>query len=233
MFIKLSSGKCCHSNKILTRLPPRDSSLDGRWTRRPFDLSRVHPLFSSRQLCYRLKLPHCHPWNAQYNPLSLPAKLRVKASSYIAQYPVLRTVQSAFTLYFPDRPVHSDTISASLGGIQTYATINVRRLLMHISTTVYSQVLILSPTGSVYVRPWHRAASAALHWHAGDGEDPSVGLQLSPHIRRVHPALQDPATRGPTEFTRRHRPLPVRPRSQPGELPDRQNQGMENLVNKT
>ena len=29
-----------------------------------------------------------------------------------------------FTLYFPDRPVHSDTISASLGSIQQYATIN-------------------------------------------------------------------------------------------------------------
>ena len=47
-----------------------------------------------------------------------------------------------FTLYFPDRPVHSDTISASLGSIQTYATINARRLLVHISTTVYSQLLI-------------------------------------------------------------------------------------------
>ena len=29
-----------------------------------------------------------------------------------------------FILYFPDRPVHSDTISASLGSIQPYATIN-------------------------------------------------------------------------------------------------------------
>ena len=37
-----------------------------------------------------------------------------------------------FTLYFPDRPVHSDTISASLGSIQSYATINARRLLVHI-----------------------------------------------------------------------------------------------------
>ena len=49
-----------------------------------------------------------------------------------------------FTLYFPDIPVHSDTISASLGSIQPYATINARRLLVHISTTVYSQVLIYS-----------------------------------------------------------------------------------------
>ena len=47
-----------------------------------------------------------------------------------------------FTLYFPDRPVHTDTISASLGSIQPYATINVWRLLVHISTTVYSQALI-------------------------------------------------------------------------------------------
>ena len=31
-----------------------------------------------------------------------------------------------FTLYIPDRPVHSDTISASLGSIQPYATINAR-----------------------------------------------------------------------------------------------------------
>ena len=49
-----------------------------------------------------------------------------------------------FTLYFPDRPVHSDTISASLGSNQPYATRNARRLLVHISTTVYSQVLIYS-----------------------------------------------------------------------------------------
>ena len=47
-----------------------------------------------------------------------------------------------FTSYFPDIPVHSDTISVSLGSIQPYATINARRLLIHISTIVYSQVLI-------------------------------------------------------------------------------------------
>ena len=34
-----------------------------------------------------------------------------------------------FTLYFPDRLVRSDTISASLGIIQPYATINARPLL--------------------------------------------------------------------------------------------------------
>ena len=40
------------------------------------------------------------------------------------------------------RSVHSDTISTSLGSIQPYVTINARRLLIHISTTVYNWVLI-------------------------------------------------------------------------------------------
>ena len=47
-----------------------------------------------------------------------------------------------FTLYFPDKNFHWYTISASLGSIQPYATINARRLLVHISTTIYSQILI-------------------------------------------------------------------------------------------
>ena len=47
-----------------------------------------------------------------------------------------------FTLYFPDIHVQSDTISASLGSIQSHATLNAGKLLVHISTTVYSQVLI-------------------------------------------------------------------------------------------
>ena len=47
-----------------------------------------------------------------------------------------------FTRYFPDRPVYSGTNLASLRSIQPYATINAQRLLVHISTTVYSQVLI-------------------------------------------------------------------------------------------
>ena len=63
-------------------------------------------------------------------------------NSYIAQYTVLRTAQRAFTLYFPGRPVQSNTISTSLGSIQLYAAVNVRWLLVYISTTVYSQVLI-------------------------------------------------------------------------------------------
>ena len=51
-------------------------------------------------------------------------------------------LKALYTL-LPGRPVHSDTISAFLGNIQPYAAINARRLLVHISTTVYSQVLIL------------------------------------------------------------------------------------------
>ena len=52
-----------------------------------------------------------------------------KVSFYIAQYPVHRTAQSAFTHYFPGRPVQSNTISTSLGSIQPHATINVRKAL--------------------------------------------------------------------------------------------------------
>ena len=50
-----------------------------------------------------------------------------KASSYI----VPQDRSKRFTLYFPDRPVHSDTVSASLGSIQPRASINARRLLHH------------------------------------------------------------------------------------------------------
>ena len=49
-----------------------------------------------------------------------------------------------FTLYFPDRPVQSDTISTSLGSIQPYATINARGLFVPIPTTVYSSFIQLS-----------------------------------------------------------------------------------------
>ena len=50
-----------------------------------------------------------------------------KVSFFIAQYPGLRTAQSAFTLYFPGRRVQSNTISTSLGSMQPHATINVRK----------------------------------------------------------------------------------------------------------
>ena len=40
--------------------------------------------------------------------------VKVKVSSYIAQYPVLRTAENSFTLYFPSRPVPPNTVSNSL-----------------------------------------------------------------------------------------------------------------------
>ena len=42
----------------------------------------------------------------------------------------LRDCSKRFTLYFPGRPVQSNTVSTSLGSIQTYATVNARRLLV-------------------------------------------------------------------------------------------------------
>ena len=66
----------------------------------------------------------------------------VKVSSYVGQYPVLRTIQS--TLHFTSlTDLFTQTPSQLLWeSVQSYATINVRRLLVHISTTVYNQVLI-------------------------------------------------------------------------------------------
>ena len=40
-----------------------------------------------------------------------------------------------FTLYFPGSPIQSDTITTSMGSMQSYAAINARRLLAHISIT--------------------------------------------------------------------------------------------------
>ena len=59
------------------------------------------------------------PWHVAHK--------KVKVSFYIAQYPVHRTAQSAFTHYFPGRPVQSNTISTSVRSIQPHATINVRK----------------------------------------------------------------------------------------------------------
>ena len=53
-------------------------------------------------------------WQIEYQK----AISNVKISSYIAQYPVLRIVQSAFTFYFPGKLVQPYTISTFLGGIQ-------------------------------------------------------------------------------------------------------------------
>ena len=70
------------------------------------------------------------------------AHTKVKKATYIAQYPVLGTIQSALHFTSLTDLFTQTTISASRGSIQPYATINVRRLLVYISTTVYSQLLI-------------------------------------------------------------------------------------------
>ena len=80
-------------------------------------------------------------FSSESSLLSPDHKKVIKVSSYIAQYPGLWIAQSAFTLYFPDRLVQSNTVSTSLGSIQPYVIINARRMLVPISNTVYSQVL--------------------------------------------------------------------------------------------
>ena len=52
----------------------------------------------------------------------------------------------------PGRPVHSDTNSASPGSI--LATQQLRRLFTHISTTVYSQVLIYRAESTKHATRW-------------------------------------------------------------------------------
>ena len=61
--------------------------------------------------------------------------LKVKVSSYIAQYTIFRIAQSAFYTLLPGTHVQSKTISASLGSIQPCG--NFAKFI-----TVYSQVLI-------------------------------------------------------------------------------------------
>ena len=78
-----------------------------------------------------------------------------------------------FTLHFPDRPVHSDTISASLGSIQPYATINARRLLVHtyppLSIASYSFIQLselercrVKKTCPKFLTPQHRIRTQVL-----------------------------------------------------------------------
>ena len=92
-----------------------------------------------------------------------------------------------FTLYIPDRPVHSDTISASLGSIQPYAAINARRLLVHIPNIIYSQVLIfikLSELEQCRVKNLPRVLTPQPGFEPGSRSLESEALPLS------HCALQ-------------------------------------------
>ena len=69
-------------------------------------------------------------------------KVKVKVWFYIALYPVHWTAQSA--LHFrplADLAVHSDTVLGFSWKHSSHAAI-AQRLFTHISTTVYSQVLI-------------------------------------------------------------------------------------------
>ena len=97
-----------------------------KWTSRYLTVPEIVPV---------LIVPTSEPYSSVLNPVKKGKFLYSAVSS-----PQDRSKR--FTLYFPDRPVHSDTISASLGSIQPYATINARRLLIHISTTVYSHSFI-------------------------------------------------------------------------------------------
>ena len=67
---------------------------------------------------------------------------KAKASSYIAQYPVLRTAQNA--LHFTSlADLFTQTPPRLLWEASSHIfAINARRLLVHKSTTVYSQILI-------------------------------------------------------------------------------------------
>ena len=88
----------------------------------------------------------CSHWPALVPSHGLMCMLYKKVSSYISQHPVLRTAQNTFTLYFRGRPVQSNTISTSLGS--RMLRLNAQRLLIHIYTSVYSQVLIYTANWS-------------------------------------------------------------------------------------
>ena len=96
-------------------------------------------LQATHNSCMIILFENKHTWELVHLSVSIQSK-KCKFLYSAVSSPQDRSKR--FTLYFPDRPVHSDTISASLGSIQPYATINARRLLVHISTTVYSQVLV-------------------------------------------------------------------------------------------
>ena len=68
-------------------------------------------------------------------------KVKVKVTSYIAQYSIIRIAQSAFYTLLPGRPIHLNIILTSLGSIQPHGNF-VKAARTQIFTTVYSQVLI-------------------------------------------------------------------------------------------
>ena len=69
---------------------------------------------------------------------------KIKVSSYIALLSCAVSSLQDCSKHFPGRPVQSDTISTSLGSIQSYTTINARGKLIHISTTARYSFIQLS-----------------------------------------------------------------------------------------
>ena len=91
-----------------------------------------------------------------------------------------------FTCYYPDRPVQSDTMWTSLGSIQPYAIIYARRLLAHISTTVYSQVLIYTAAWTKARQIWGQRNCLSFETAVCGIEPPSPRLAVLCSIPRDH-----------------------------------------------
>ena len=103
----------------------------------------IHSLISSHVHNFKLAmLLVILPIIFSYKSMLLVTLKKVKETFLCSAIFSPQDCSKRFTLYFPGRPVQSNTVSTSLGSIQPYAAINARKLLVHISTTAYSQVLI-------------------------------------------------------------------------------------------
>ena len=130
-----STLKSANSPALLTQIYPTPSSSTLKSANSPALLTQIYPTPSS---------PTLKSVNLPYLRFSIYVFFLVHIKRQVL---IKRSIQSSgpfkalYTLP-PWQTVHSDTISASLRSIQSYATINARMLFVHISTTVYSQVLI-------------------------------------------------------------------------------------------
>ena len=75
-----------------------------------------------------------------HRKLQLSYSIVKMVSSYIAQYPVLGTAQS--TLHFTLAVLFNQTPTQLPWEVSSHTAINVQRLLIQISTTVYNQVFV-------------------------------------------------------------------------------------------
>ena len=96
--------------------------------------NRDYTLFYTRHICNLLTyICSVHIQNIAVNKRKVLTTLvfslfnlkKVSKGKFL--YSAVSSPQSAFTLYFPGRPVQSNTVSTSLGSIQPHATINVRK----------------------------------------------------------------------------------------------------------